>query len=424
MANIVIEKGRFVFRAAAEKPLKLSSEVGKKLGSENVTFFRGGYAVSFSFGAQLLEIFPRESNEWTPEALSLAEGQVLKARRQADAKRMVEEALREPYRFLKPSSIIGILDNHQVEAVAAMTVPGLSGFCLFDEQGTGKTLMTIAAFDALYSEGEINTMIIFAPKTMLQEWAAEFDRFLPGKYEISLVTGARGARRKALEQNASIFLLNYQGATTELTKLITMVRHPHRRVLLVVDESFFVKNEEALRSAAIRELRRHCEKAFLLCGTPAPNTAKDVVNQFDIADDGVTFSNFKMPFDEEAARVAIKQRIEQSGIYLRRLKGDVFSDIPEKVIEKIFVNLQPVQHHKYKEVLGDLILKVRKTNDVEFRQKLSSFLAQRSVLLQMCLNPKKFDQNYVEIPCKYLAIDRLLKELIEEKSLQIFFGGA
>lgn len=425
MASIRVENDRLVFRATAgENFLKLSSEARNRLGSENVSFFRGGYAVPFSCGAQLLEIFPKESNVWSENALLLAEGEVSKARRHTTARKMVEEALKEPYKFLKPSAIIEILDNHQVEAVAAMTVPGLTGFCLFDEQGTGKTLMTIAAFDMLFTSDDINTMIVFAPKTMLKEWMTEFERFLPGRYSMSLVTGQKDERRKALDQDAKVFLLNFQGAASELTKLITLTRHPERKVLLVVDESFFVKNKEALRSASIRELRRHCEKAFVLCGTPAPNASRDIINQFDIADDGVTFRNFKVPDEEEVARSAIKTRIEQSGIYLRRLKSDVFSDIPEKVVEKVFVDLQPIQRIKYNDVLHDLILKVRKTNDIEFRQKISSFLAQRSVLLQICLNPKKFDHNYTETPCKYLAMDRILKAWIEEKKKKAVLWSA
>ena len=39
-----------------------------------------------------------------------------------------------------------ILDPPQAVAVTAMTTPGLLGLCLFDEQGIGKTLTTIAAF--------------------------------------------------------------------------------------------------------------------------------------------------------------------------------------------------------------------------------------------------------------------------------------
>src|SRR5258708_2620602 len=48
------------------------------------------------------------------------------------------------------------LDPHQIVAVAAMTVPGLAGLCLFDEQGSGKTVMAIAAFDILKQAKEID----------------------------------------------------------------------------------------------------------------------------------------------------------------------------------------------------------------------------------------------------------------------------
>src|SRR5450756_2074996 len=46
-----------------------------------------------------------------------------------------------------------VLEPAQASAVGAMTVPGLLGLCLFDEQGSGKTVMTIAAFDELRGLG-------------------------------------------------------------------------------------------------------------------------------------------------------------------------------------------------------------------------------------------------------------------------------
>ena len=106
MASIILENDRLVFRAAGgENFLKLSSEAKERLRSENVSFFRGGYAVPLSCGAPLLELFPKDANDWAKDALLLAEDMVLKERLHAAARKLVEDALSEPTRFLKPSSI-------------------------------------------------------------------------------------------------------------------------------------------------------------------------------------------------------------------------------------------------------------------------------------------------------------------------------
>lgn len=47
-----------------------------------------------------------------------------------------------------------------------------------------------------------------------------------------------------------------------------------------------MKNATAQRAQAVRRLRRFAGRCLVLCGTPAPNSAHDLVEQFNIADDG------------------------------------------------------------------------------------------------------------------------------------------
>ena len=68
--------------------------------------------------------------------------------------------------------IVGLddLDDHQVVNVAAMAIPDSPGLCIFDEQGTGKTVVTIFGFDALVSRREVDFLLVLAPKSMVPEW--------------------------------------------------------------------------------------------------------------------------------------------------------------------------------------------------------------------------------------------------------------
>ncbi len=67
------------------------------------------------------------------------------------------------------------------------------------------------------------------------------------------------------------------------------------RVVLAVDESFNVKNPEAARTAAVGDLREWCVRCFALCGTPAPNSPRDLVAQVDLVDFGYTFAGVDSP---------------------------------------------------------------------------------------------------------------------------------
>src|SRR5205085_6722234 len=65
------------------------------------------------------------------------------------------------------------LDHHQLVNVAVMTLADGWGACVFDEQGTGKTVTTIACFDLLVDRGDADTLVLVAPKSMVGEWRSE-----------------------------------------------------------------------------------------------------------------------------------------------------------------------------------------------------------------------------------------------------------
>ena len=64
---------------------------------------------------------------------------------------------------------------------------------------------------------------------------------------------------------------------------------------LIVDESFFIKNLNARRTLAIKRIREWFGRAFVLCGTPAPNSPHDIVEQINIVDFGICFSGVEIP---------------------------------------------------------------------------------------------------------------------------------
>lgn len=307
---------------------------------------------------------------------------------------------------------VNTLDEHQIIAVAAMTDPAISGLCLFDEQGAGKTVMTIHAFDYLRNtEGQL-TMLVFAPKNMIQEWSKDFTRFFGQKYAVKTVAGSGGDKYDALHENADVYVTNYETAHMLESPVRSLLKRKLGRVLMVVDESFFVKNRRAKRAAAVRRLRHLCDRCWVLCGTPAPNRALDVVHQFDVADGGITFHGIPLPEDPEQLRNVIQKAVEKRGIYLRRLKHDIMPDLPKKQFERVAVPMEPEQRSLYTTALEGLVRDVKATTEFEFRNQASSFLARRTALFQLCSNPAQIAPSYNNIPGKLTALDALLEQLV------------
>ena len=315
------------------------------------------------------------------------------------------------------AGLVGIetLDDHQLVNVAAMTLPDSYGLCVFDEQGAGKTVTFIFAFDHLANCDEVDFALIVAPKSMVGEWPSDFQRFKGDLYKVATLTGSRQMKSRTLASGADVIVTNFENAVSMELELRALLRHHRDRAVLVVDESFFIKNPSADRTRAVRRLREWCGRAFVLCGTPAPNAPQDIVEQLNFVDFGTTFHGVPIPDDRDGARPVVQTALQEHGAYVRHLKSDVLPNLPGKAFERIQVQLEPIQAGMYQNLLQGLIHDLRSATDAQFRKQRTAFLARRIALLQICSNPVALEADYREIPAKLLALDGLLKELIEHQ---------
>lgn len=302
------------------------------------------------------------------------------------------------------------LDDHQIVNVAAMTLSDGWGACVFDEQGTGKTVTTIGAFDVLVERGEADTLLLAAPKSMVGEWQREFARFTGDLYSVALLDGRRRDRIDAMHSGADVIVTGYETALRHEDDLVLLAQR--RRVVLVVDESYNVKNPDAQRTAALGRIREWCARCFVLCGTPAPNRPEDLISQFDLVDHGYTFAGYRPSGEPDADREAIRAATTARGIFTRNLKEQVLPDLPDRHFQEVLVDLEPVQRRAYEAALNDLIIDLQATDEEEYRRHILSFLERRSALLRICSNPRSLIDHYTETPAKLLALDGIIDSIL------------
>lgn len=321
-----------------------------------------------------------------------------------------------------------LLDEHQIINVAAMTTPGGFGLCLFDEQGAGKTVSMIFAYDLLAHRGEADQLLVVAPKSMVPEWSRDFSRFRRGLYRIAVVTGSSADKRAALRSQADVYVTNFETTVSLEANLEALLRSRPDHSILAVDESFFVKSPEARRTQSIRRLREWCSRAFVLCGTPAPNAPHDLVEQFNLVDFGLTFAGVSIPDEREEALPVVRKVIKNRGLVVRNLKTDVLPNLPKRSFHRCYVPLQPRQAELYKILCDSLVTDVEAASEAEFRRHYSTFLARRTALLQVCSNPASVVADYSETPAKTVLLDDLLERRIavnrEKVVLWSFYRGS
>lgn len=319
-----------------------------------------------------------------------------------------------------PSDWLDTLDQPQAVAVQAMTLPGIQGLCLFDEQGSGKTVMTIASFDILVNLGIVDAMIVVCPKSMISEWPKDIKKFTNDKYRIVEAEGNRDTKYNAALEAFDILVTNYEGVDVMLTTLLA--RASGKKILLVVDESYYLKNTESVRSDKVAKLRAKCRRCYVLCGTPAPNSAHDLINQFDLADLGYTFGGFrksKKPTDDWEK---ISQLIETRGLFIRRLKTEIIENVPDKHFHVISVDLKGKQALMYEKAKTQMILELKNLDNVSFKKNIALYFQRRLALLQICSCPNTIDPTFSDTPAKFEHLDRLVLELISKNKKVVIWS--
>jgi SNF2 family DNA or RNA helicase len=227
---------------------------------------------------------------------------------------------------------------------------------------------------------------------------------------VGLAVGNSRERLGAINSRRDVVVMNYETAARYLDDLRLLCRRS--RVALVVDESFNVKNAEAQRTAALIELREWCVRAYVLCGSPAPNSALDVMSQFNLVDFGYTFDGLRLDDGLDVATEQIRAAVRARGLYVRNLKREVLATLPPKTYTEVRLDLSPRQGALYRQLARDLVRDLSVVSDEEFLRDFTSFFARRSALLRVSSNPTPLVDGYDEVPAKLRALDDLVPHYV------------
>lgn len=375
-----------------------------------------GIEVPTNLVCRLFELDPRIEVVWTVETRRFVENR----RRLRSVHSRVFESLQRirregaPYAksMIVDSAGLEVLDQHQLVNVAAMTLPESPGLCLFDEQGVGKTVTLIFAFDLLVDRDQADLAIIFSPKSMVEEWREDLQKFRPDIYNTVVLTGSKANKRRQLTDGADVFVTNYETAVTMENELRALMRAMPDRIVLAIDESFFAKSLDAKRTRALLRLREWADRVFVLCGTPAPNSPSDLVGQFNLVDFGFCLGETNLPVEPDLAATVIQSAIKTRGLYLRHLKRDVLPELPPKRFQRVIVPMAVEQTRLYRKTLRSLVADVEAVDVSGFNRQRTSFVARRTALLQICSNPSAVSTSYCETPAKLSALDSILEHLV------------
>jgi SNF2 family DNA or RNA helicase len=203
---------------------------------------------------------------------------------------------------------------------------------LADEMGLGKTVQTILALRLLFHTGLIRNVLLVCPKALVTNWSRELKTWAK-EIPFEVIGGDTEARRAGwLVSNCPLKLVNYES----LTRDVEIVEDERVRFdVVVLDEAQRIKNRESKTARAVRGLHR--QRSWALTGTPIENKPDDLVSLFAFVDPG------RVPPETPAKQL----RSLTGDCILRRVKEDVLTDLPPKLIRDAEVDLTPPQRQAY-----------------------------------------------------------------------------
>ena len=247
-----------------------------------------------------------------------------------------------------PAGFHGTLRPYQKEGLGWLHFLRDFGFggCLADDMGLGKTVQLLALLEAR-REASAGPSLVVVPKSLLFNWRQESARFAPALRVLEYAGGQRG-RAMLDPQQHDLVLTTYGVLRRDAARLATISFD-----YVVLDEAQVIKNATTAGAKAARSLTaRH---RLALTGTPVENRLGDLWSLFEFLNPGMlgaarALKAFGSGTGEgvEESRTLLARALRP--FILRRTKQQVAKDLPERLEQTIYVELESKERAQYDEL--------------------------------------------------------------------------
>jgi superfamily II DNA or RNA helicase len=233
-----------------------------------------------------------------------------------------------------------------VNWLKSLQMSGLAGV-IADEMGLGKTLQALAFLRAIRGKN-----LIVCPSSLVFNWQREAARFTPELRTLAV----QGSERRELfgqpMQEADLIITSYPLLRRDVERYRSM-----EFTTAILDEAQHIKNPDSLNAQAACALR--AKHRFILTGTPLENSVRDLWSLMHFLMPGYlgTRVDFRERYEREIqndpAGPSAKRLIKRiKPFILRRLKRDVIKELPDKIEQISYCELNEKQRDVYKELVN------------------------------------------------------------------------
>ena len=224
------------------------------------------------------------------------------------------------------------------------TLIGSERLLLADDMGLGKTVQVIAALRMLFAQQAIESALVVAPSSVLDQWRQELRKWAP---ELTAIIIRGNAADRGWQWNAvvQVTIVSYDTLRSDANGPQSP---PYRKIwdVLVADEAQRIKNRHAT-SAAVKGIKRH--RSWALTGTPLENNEDELASIIEFVDQGDLVTDKRY-----SPGTALRARHQE--LQLRRKKAEVLQDLPPKRVTKMPIDLDAKQRKSYDKAEQDGIV--------------------------------------------------------------------
>jgi Superfamily II DNA/RNA helicases, SNF2 family len=300
------------------------------------------------------------------------------------------------------------------QVVGSLHMMLLDRMILGDSTGLGKTLVTIAAYTWLLEKDLTLKLLVVTPKSAMQQWAEEFDKFTQGitvkviTAEFPGLTGPQARKLQYQEFKENVMVINYDPLRNEYEAIKETLGNNY---MVTYDEATAFKSRKAITHFACKIVAESAQRVYGLSATIIKNGLEEVWGIYDVVVPGLFGNITKFRKDycvQEMMRLRIngRERLIPKTIgyknlsafkqvldpyLLVRKKEAVATELPKLISRKVILEMLPEQKEIYRQALSGILYEERiKQEYFEITDKIRNGQ-----------NDEKIQQRFEELRVKY-----------------------
>ena len=272
------------------------------------------------------------------------------------------------------------------------------GGILADDMGLGKTIQLLAVILSYVqkNKGNVKPSIIICPSSLALNWYNEIQKFT-STLKALVISGDYLERKRKIEEigKYQVIITSYDSLKRDID-----LYENYCFKYVVADEAQYIKNNNTKNSKAIKTI--NAETKFALTGTPIENSLSELWSIFDFIMPGYLYKykKFKELYEtpiikEQNEDVMNKLKKQIEPFVLRRTKGEVLTELPDKTVTILNNEMSEEQYNIYMSYMAQARKEIMSQIDINgFEKSQIKILSLLMRLRQICCHPKLFLREY------------------------------